>query len=377
MAEILEIEKIVYGGYGLGRIDGKICWIPYTLPGEKVEAEPTAVSKTHYMTAEAISIREPSADRIKPPCPHYGRCGGCDFQHIRYERQLQLKTAIIEECAARAGITLPPLRTVASTPFGYRNRLRIRIDASGRPALYRKGSRDPQAIDRCLCVCGPLNRALAQLTESPQPAAAGEERQLYLDRDGEWRQAIIGGHGAAAMMPFAQVNNEVNDEIRRWISGAAAGTASGKRRILDLFCGNGNFSLPLTEIAESITGFDLNADAVAAANRAAAAFPGVKISYRREDLYRFLNRGKPAAAFDFCIADPPAAGLKNGAAALASSGIETVVYISCSPPDLMRDLKVLTQNYTIAEAVFFDMFPQTSKIETGILLRKKKYKTNS
>ena len=371
MAEIVEIEKIVYGGYGLGRIDGKICWIPYTLPGEKVEAEPSPVSKSHYMTAEAIRIREPSADRIEPPCPYFGRCGGCDFQHIRYERQLQLKTAIIEECAARAGITLPPLLTVASTPFGYRNRLRIRIDAAGRPALYRKGSRDPQPIDRCLCVCGALNRALAQLTESPEPAAAGEERQLYLDRDGEWRQAIIGGHGAAAMMPFAQVNNEVNDKIRRWIAGAAAGTASGKSRILDLFCGNGNFSLPLTEIAASITGFDLNADAVAAANRAAAAFPGVKISYRREDLYRVLHRGKPAAAYDFCIADPPAAGLKNGAAALAASGLQTIVYISCSPPDLMRDLKVLTQNYTIAEAVFFDMFPQTSKIETGILLRRK------
>ncbi len=371
MAEIVEIEKIVYGGYGLGRIDGKICWIPYTLPWEKVEAEPSPVSKAHYMTAEAIRIREPSADRIEPPCPYFGRCGGCDFQHIRYERQLQLKTAIIEECAARAGITLPPLLTVASTPFGYRNRLRIRIDAAGRPALYRKGSRDPQPIDRCLCVCGALNRALAQLTESPEPAAAGEERQLYLDRDGEWRQAIIGGHGAAAMMPFAQVNNEVNDKIRRWIAGAAAGTASGKSRILDLFCGNGNFSLPLTEIAASITGFDLNADAVAAANRAAAAFPGVKISYRREDLYRVLHRGKPAAAYDFCIADPPAAGLKNGAAALAASGLQTIVYISCSPPDLMRDLKVLTQNYTIAEAVFFDMFPQTSKIETGILLRRK------
>lgn len=371
MAEIVEIEKIVYGGYGLGRIDGKICWIPYTLPGEKVEAKPADVSKTHYMTAEAIAIREPSADRIEPSCPYYGRCGGCDFQHIRYERQLQLKTEIIGECAARAGITLPPLRTVASTPFGYRNRLRIRIDASGRPALYRKGSRDPQPIDRCHCVCDALNRALAQLTESPEPTAAGEERQLYLDRDGEWRQAIIGGHGAAAMMPFAQVNNEINEAIRLWISGAAAGTASGKRRILDLFCGNGNFSLPLTEIAASITGFDLNADAVAAANRAAAAFPGVKISYRREDLYRFLNRGKPAAAFDFCIADPPAAGLKNGAAALAASGLETIVYISCSPPDLMRDLKVLTQNYTIAEAVFFDMFPQTSKIETGVLLRRK------
>ena len=141
---------------------------------------------------------------------------------------------------------------------------------------------------------------------------------------------------------------------------------------MDLFCGNGNFSLPLADIAERIDGFDLNAAAIESANRAAALRGGRKIRYRRANLYRILGKKEIAGGFDFCIVDPPAAGLKTGASVLAESGLPTVVYVSCSPPDLMRDLAILTQRYEIKAAAAFDMFPQTSNIEMVVLLEKKR-----
>lgn len=368
---VIQIEKVVYGGYGLGRLDGKVCWVPFSLPGEEIELISASQAKRDYLYADKFRILKASPHRRTALCPFYGECGGCDFQHIDYDFQLQLKIAVVEESAARAGVSLSPLRAVASAPFGYRNRLRIRLNENGFPALCRKKSCELQPIDRCLCVCEEINRILKRLSESPEPSCAGEERQLYLDSNGNGQQFRITAHGAAAMMPFAQINNEVNSAVQEWIVETIKKYNIEKPRLLDLFCGNGNFSLPLAKTAASITGFDLNAEAVDAANRAAAAFSECRIRYRCEDLYRFLRRRMSNTVFDLCLVDPPAAGLKNGAATLAESGFPLIIYISCSPPDLMRDLKVLTKNYTVVDAVIFDMFAQTSKIETAVVLVKK------
>ena len=181
------------------------------------------------------------------------------------------------------------------------------------------------------------------------------------------------GFGAEAMPTFSQVNNEINEKIRTFIRQFAESERKGQKiRLLDLFCGNGNFSLPLADIAERIDGFDLNAAAIESANRSAVLLHETKIRYRRENLYHVLGKKKIADDFDFCIVDPPAAGLKAGASVLAESGLPTVVYVSCSPPDLMRDLAILTQRYEIKAAAAFDMFPQTSKIEMVVLLEKKR-----
>ena len=367
---IVTIEKMVYGGCGLARKDGEVLLVFGALPGETVETVNERKSKS-VIFAEAAHILSPHPRRVEPPCPYFYRCGGCDLQHAAYSLQLELKHSVTEECAARAGIRLPPFEMTASPPFGYRNRLRLRLDSQGRPSFFKRGSRAPQPVGECLCACGEINRFLKEMSENPQPERAGEEIQLSLDSEGNCRQTVVRERGAEAMPEFAQINNEINEKIRAYIRRYAESVRNGKKiRILDLFCGNGNFSLPLADIAERIDGFDLNAAAVNSANRAAALRGGRKIRYRRENLYRILGKKEIAGGFDFCIVDPPAAGLKAGASVLAESGLPTVVYVSCSPPDLMRDLAILTQHYEIKAAAAFDMFPQTSKIEMVVLLSK-------
>lgn len=369
---IVTIEKMVYGGYGLTREGGAVRLVFGALPGETVETANEKKSKS-VIFADTARILSPHPRRIKPPCLYFYLCGGCDLQHASYDLQLELKQAMINECADRAGVRLPPFALLPSSPFGYRNRLRVRLNGDGVPSFFKRGSRAPQPIEQCLCACETINRKLKEMTENPRPERAREEIQLSLDSEGNCRQTVVRERGAEAMPEFAQINNEINEKIRAYIRRYAESVRNGKKiRILDLFCGNGNFSLPLADIAERIDGFDLNAAAVNSANRAAALRGGRKIRYRRENLYRILGKKEIAGGFDFCIVDPPAAGLKAGASVLAESGLPAVVYVSCSPPDLMRDLTVLTRRYEIKAAAAFDMFPQTSKIETAVLLEKKR-----
>lgn len=367
---IVTIEKVVYGGYGLTREGGAVRLVFGALPGETVETANEKKSKS-VIFVDTARILSPHPRRIKPPCPYFCLCGGCDLQHASYDLQLELKQAMINECADRAGVRLPPFALLPSSPFGYRNRLRVRLNGDGVPSFFKRGSRTPQPIEQCLCACETINHKLKEMTENPRPESSGEEIQLTVDSEGVCRSTAVLGFGAEAMPTFSQVNDEINEKIRTFIRQFAESERKGQKiRLLDLFCGNGNFSLPLADIAERIDGFDLNAAAIESANRSAVLLHETKIRYRRENLYHVLGKKKIADDFDFCIVDPPAAGLKAGASVLAESGLPTVVYVSCSPPDLMRDLAILTQRYEIKAAAAFDMFPQTSKIEMAVLLSK-------
>lgn len=427
------IEKIIAGGQGLARRqDGPVLLTRFVLPGEKVEVRETARHRG-YAEAELVRVLEPSPDRVAPPCPHYLICGGCDFQHIAAERQLSIKQHICGEAIQRAGLpeatallqpTLPSLHT-----YGYRTRIRLKVSATGEPGFYRFRSRQIVPIAQCSVAADGLNRALSQLRAASLSAlAAAGVREVDLQEspaDGHihallhgappqpiarplvadlanklpavrsfWRVTATGVEflaGAAAsdllrqdiadprcgapfslQWPpgsFSQVNAEQNGRLISLVLDLA-GEVRG-RRVLDLFCGMGNFSIPFALCGAQITGVELNPASIAAArnNAAAAGCPG---DFLAQDVGRALStppvaESRPALV----VLDPPRQGLGKDCARLAGLEAERILYISCDPATLMRDLALLSHHgYHLQSLAPVDMFPQTHHIETVALLEK-------
>ncbi|MES1262410.1 MAG: TRAM domain-containing protein, partial [Acidobacteriota bacterium] len=160
----LKIEKLVYGGDGLSRVEGEVVFVPFVLPGEVVTAERTG-SRKHVQRAQLKGVLEPSADRVEAPCPIYGYCGGCQYQHAGYESQLRFKREILSETLRRTGrIEFDPERiaSVPSEPFGYRNRAQFHF-AEGQVGFREMGSRNLVAVEQCPISSPKLNEALGKL----------------------------------------------------------------------------------------------------------------------------------------------------------------------------------------------------------------------
>lgn len=184
----LRIEKAIYGGAGLGRVDGQAVFVPKTLPGELVEAI-IQRDKGGYAEATLQAIREPSPARTQPPCPYYGTCGGCQYQHATYATQLALKESILHESLQRAGIVdTPTLTTHSAQPWGYRNRIRLHVHPVTHRLCYREGgSHRLVAIDTCPIAAPLLQRALPTLQTIGAAESLGkwcDALELFTNHDG-------------------------------------------------------------------------------------------------------------------------------------------------------------------------------------------------
>jgi 23S rRNA (uracil1939-C5)-methyltransferase len=427
----LSIEKLVYGGDGLGHTDGNTVFVPYVLPGEQVRAS-TKAKKKKVIWADLLEVTEASKQRQTPPCPHFGKCGGCHYQHISLAEQVRLKKEIFRETLSRLGgiqWTGEIIEHIAE-PYAYRNRAQWAVrDAKPRAIGYfLPESSIILPIDQCPVLSPRLAETFGQLQEMTRsvqlPAGVVEieafadsadkqialnvafekfprppaeiatifraampqiESLLLLDQKtnrfeltgpGYLLHEAGGFHYRVSHLSFFQVNRFlIEDLLRTVISGAKGNLA------LDLYAGVGFFTLPLAKAFERIVAVDANL----AATRdlyANAEKAGVTIATFNEHVEVFLKQTteKP----DFVVLDPPRAGLGAEAAAkLAALGAPEIAYLSCDPSTLARDLAVLTGSakkpspestgaprYEITEIHFFDLFPQTFHIETLVRLRK-------
>ena len=183
----LTIEKIVFGGSGLAREDQKVYFVPFTLPGEKVRAIPRRNHKD-YTEAEAIEIIEPSPDRIPPACQYFGRCGGCRLSHAGYEAQIRIKLDILRETLQRSRVQFPDIEVVASKPFEYRHRARLKYSArAGLLGFFEAESHRIVDIRNCLCLTPALNALLQRLrsTLAAYPLDKLSELDCYENEKGE------------------------------------------------------------------------------------------------------------------------------------------------------------------------------------------------
>jgi len=427
MGETVHIEKIIAGGYGLGRRrDGMVVLARFVLPGETILYRERKKHRGH-IDAEAVEILAPSPDRVQPLCPYYTQCGGCDFQHIAAAAQQRIKMEIILETLRRGKIDFSPsvLRPMVPSPsaWQYRRRLRLKLSPAGAMGFCRNESNELATVDHCPVATAPLNRALLEISRSPLLPALGEsmgELDLLhspadnlilvrlrprpgktvepslaagladslssvddvgvLDRDGR-RQGLLrqdfdaGPAGRPFFLTwtpgcFSQVNAEQNSRLISLVL-ALAGPVAGSS-VLDLFCGMGNFSVPLAIAGARVTGVEWNRESIARAaiNAEAAGVAGTRfIAGDVLSALRRLPRHRPP--FDLVLLDPPRSGAARESALLANLGVKKILYVSCDPATLARDLAILTNgNYSLTALTPVDMFPQTHHIESVALLEK-------
>ena len=428
---IFSIEKLVYGGDGLGHADGNTVFVPYVLPGEQVRAS-ARTKKKKVIWAELLEVTEAASTRQAPRCPHFRKCGGCHYQHIPLDEQVRLKQEILRETLSRLGGIRwdGEIQTHTAEPYGYRNRAQWGVrDAKPRAIGYfLPESSVVLPIDQCPVLSSRLahtfNR-LQEMTRSAQLPRGVVEIEAFADSQDErismnvafekfpnpvpelmasFRQTMpeieslllldqktnrfeLSGPGylfhdaggfryRVSHLSFFQVNRFLIEELLNTVISGAKG-----RLALDLYAGVGFFTLPLAKAFKHVVAVDANL----AATRdlfANAERTGVTITSFNEHVEEFLK--KTTENPDLVVLDPPRAGLGAEAAAkLAELGAAEIRYLSCDPATLARDLAVLTGSarkehgnftsaprYEISEIHFFDLFPQTFHIEALIRLQR-------
>ena len=388
------IEKLVYGGDGLARVDGRVLLTRYVLPDERVVVATVGSSKD-VVRARMVELRAASIERVTPGCLYFGRCGGCQYQHAGYEYQLDQKVSILREVLRRVGKLAAPeqIGVVAGPPWEYRNRSQFHV-MGGRVGYLEAGSHRLCAVDHCPISSPAVNRALGALAgmardsrfprflrsvevftnEDQTQINAVETLRPVGRRFFDWCAEKIPGasspwleYSAAGFVfrvsphSFFQVNRFL---IEKLVEACAAGEAAGD--VLDLYAGVGLFALPLARAGARVTAVESGSSATRDlewnAERA-----GLRVAVVKERVELFLAGLNSAP--ELVIADPPRAGLgKQVTAELLRLKPRRIIVVACDPATLARDLNALSARYRIREMTLVDLFPQTYHMETLVKL---------
>ena len=430
---LLSIEKLIYGGDGLARTpagsDGRsmAVFVPFVLPGEQVEAE-LGQERPGFARATVVRVIDQSADRIEPRCPYFQRCGGCHYQHIPYERQLDFKAQILRETLQRiAKVELKDeIHLHPSAPWNYRNRTRLQVRTTPEFAVgyYRFGSRAFLPVRECPISSPLINRVVMRLAElgGLECPPAVEELEFFAEASDEgllisaycrgdtakddllcWaeslRRELPGVAGVAFLSSRQRLEEDAAPNLRTIAQSGAASLCyqtgnheyqvsagaffqvnrhlldelisvvtggAGGEIALDLYAGGGFFSVPLAEKFHHI--FAVEASQTSLPDLRHNVPANVKVVGTRTEEYL---RSRPVRKRpDLVVLDPPRTGAgKAVTRSLVDLGAQRIRYVSCDPATLARDLPPLVAaGYRIEEAHLFDLFPQTFHVETVMLL---------
>jgi 23S rRNA (uracil1939-C5)-methyltransferase len=391
----IEIEKLVYGGDGLSRVDGQVVLTPLVLPGEHVTVATSKV-KTGLLRGELSGIEQSSPHRIAPRCPYFGACGGCQYQHSDYEFQVEQKRAILLENLQRLGGLKyeGELHTITGDPWFYRNRIQLHFD-KGRSGFNRHSSNQLVPVDDCFIASPLLVDAIKQLstiaTKAEWPSFLqslelfSNETDLQINvldttrpvaaRFFDWLKKFLPlapgpvayeaagytfriSHGA-----FFQVNRFLIERLVEEVVGSETGDHA-----IDLYAGVGLFSLPLAKNFARVDSVERSGPAVRDLEFNAQQSNVTNIDASREASEDFLRgiRTPP----DLIIADPPRSGLgKEATQELLRIKPKKLTIVSCDPATLARDLKVLMAGFEVKRMTLVDLFPQTYHLETVVQLQ--------
>jgi 23S rRNA (uracil1939-C5)-methyltransferase len=436
------IEKLIPEGLGLGRLaDGMVVLVRYVLPGEEVVVREVN-RKKDFISATLQEVLTKSSDRINPPCPLYGRCGGCDLQHATYNAQTRLKKEVLTESLQRAAgdifsdadkIIQPAL--ASSEEFGYRQRIRLQVDDEGQYGFFRTGSHILEPVSKCLLARDVLNTVLGQLQSNESfaglikhctafellfnPGSNDTVMLLHFKRKPRPKDSILStdlvnnmaelsiilmqveGYGLYDPLGQTFVSNppylsqtislgNLEEDINlTWEAGGfcQVNLAQNKNlinlvldmvqngphnRVLDLYCGYGNFSLAVAHIAEEVIGIDGQNSAIRSGKRNAELNDIHNCHFEKKQVVKGIKDLIDAKqTFDTVILDPPRQGAVDIVSMLPVLGAEQVIYISCNPATLARDLAILcSQGYALSYLVPVDMFPHTHHMESVALLKR-------
>ncbi len=391
----VQVEKLAVGGKGVARHEGLVIFVSDAAPEEKVEIELTFVKK-NFAEARLLRVLSPSRFRITPPCPVAGICGGCSWQHVEYEEQLRQKRLLVAESLRKfsgQSFEVDNVLPVIASPKPFRYRNRVQLHHSG-PKLgyHRRGSHDIVDIEDCPITEEVLAQRIPILKKELAHLKAGRI-EIAITTDGKIRERKSGKQDQAdepasevTGPAFSQVNTEQNRNLIDFVLKAFVEEISketGKETpggvqidIYDLYSGSGNFTFPLADQFPQarLIAAELNAEAVALGRERAERESSKRartIEFHEADIETFLE-GRSFSTRSFVLLDPPRAGCGLAVMEkLAEAQPEAIVYVSCHPVTLARDLKTLIEKgYEVLSVQPFDMFPQTDHIECVARLRR-------
>jgi 23S rRNA (uracil1939-C5)-methyltransferase len=387
------IEKLVYGGEGLARIGTQAVFVPLAAPGDRLRVRIVTVER-NFARAVIEEVLEAAPVRRTPPCPHFGVCGGCQLQHLDYAAQLVAKAEVVRESLRRLGGIewAGEIKTCAADEFAYRSRAEIKVErdelGQPRPGFFKAGTHEVCEVNDCPILLPSVNRELQRLHAEPTlipgdatrvyltagddevivtPATGEDAKSSEVDALGTAHQRIAGFNYEFGVRSFFQSNRLLVEELVRTVVEDKQGELA-----VDLYAGVGLFSLPLASRFKQVCAVEGNRAAAQHGVENARANNVTNVRYETVSVeawlkYKAAEQPRP----DLVVLDPPRAGA--GATVierLAALAPPQVVYVSCDPATLARDLKMLVAyGYGLETITVFDMFPQTFHVETAVELR--------
>ncbi len=380
----MKVEKIVPRGFGLAFAEKLTVFVPLSAPGDELRVRITELKKRTAF-AEIIEVSNPGANRVEPPCVYFGACGGCNFQQLSYEAQLQAKLDIIRDCLQRIGnIAVDPHITIIPSPreYDYRSRVRWQIDNGGQKfGYFRRDSHEVIDVEACPVLAPPLEHTLRNIRSTMEwinfpndgevLAACGDAGSVSIRSSVGTEPAVdITYSGAGEVYGFsAETFFQANHLLVPALVESATGGASGERS-LDLYSGVGLFTLPMARTFGSVIAVESAPAAIRSAKRNLKNTGLGNVRILRSGVGRFLNENSVKA--DFILIDPPRSGTERGVIeAITSLGPKYISYVSCEPSILARDLRsMIDRGYSIDTITAIDLFPQTHHVETVVRLSK-------
>ncbi len=426
-AQLIQIEKPIYGGAFLAHVKGKAVFVPLTLPSERVNAR-IVEEKRGYAIAEVAEIVTSAPERVAPECRHFGACGGCQYQHAEYAAQIEFKMAILRETLERGGVRAPEeIAVLAGEPWGYRNRIRVAFDAGGNAGYRGRRSHAVIPIAECPIAAPLLVRAVlaaAEILREQSSPLRPSELSLFCNANENALLAtvvtagsakggfddfantlaeripelngielVLGGRdgepprrmaewGVSSLPYFVRgrvagfdyrVDHGAFFQVNRWVVDALVErVASGHKGRLawDLFAGVGLFARRLTENFAQVVAVESAPAAMAALHQ---NLQGTSATAVKAMTVEFLSGARKAEHHpDLIVVDPPRAGLGAEVTALLGEiAAPAMVYVSCDPATLARDVRALVGvGYSIEGVTVADLFPQTFHLESVVRLRR-------
>lgn len=407
---IMRAETPVYGGYVIARSE-KIIFLKGAIPGELAEVS-IHEKKKDYAVATVTNIIEASPFRRTAPCPVFGLCGGCQLQFVSYDRQISMKEEILADALRRIGdldVSLQPSMT--GREFGYRHRAQFKVTREGAVGFYREGTRDVVTIEECPLMVDEIN----DLARKFRTVNLKGVRELHVAFGDTITLLVKGDLGDEAVQDMLEKGVsgiafengdsvgkdyvslhldglrysvtpwsffQANWSLNRTLVGAVVDKLSPleNKKILDLYAGAGNFAVPLSVNAGEVTAVEENPYAVEDGRRN-IALNGIKnCAFAHMPVERCFDGGKKqrvaglfgGTRYDVIILDPPRAGLSSDfLRKVVEAGSQRIVYVSCNPATLARDIKRMKERYEVESVRMVDFFPNTYHIEALVLLNLK------
>jgi len=383
------IEKLIYGAEGLARLENVALFIPETVPGDKVKVIITEAEK-NFFRAKVVEILNPSSMRRVAPCSYFDLCGGCQLQHINYSAQLEAKASFIEDSLKRIGRFSLSNRVEVkhAEEFNYRNRVQLKIERSTKPlqiGFYKASSHQVCDIENCLILANELNQALETLRNAQDEIALSEIPYTKID-------LIKGVDNISASQKIASLDTkevfqqvlginyyfepncffQVNQHLLETLLNIVIGTRKGKLA-LDLYAGVGFFALQLAKNYQKVIATEVNKTAVKWATHNIKENKINNLEFYDFSTEKWLAKmSRQNIKPDLIVLDPPRVGIiKKTLLSIVALQPKEIVYVSCDPTTLARDLRVLADcGYQLNNVVGIDLFPQTYHIETVASLKK-------